>query len=87
LDISTGGERTIAGLDFDSGGDVPAAERHTKGLVYLFDKQGGLIWQNEVSYSLWAAMFPLVKISGDGSRFSVVTREKVHLYTKVPARE
>jgi len=87
LDLCAGGERTIAGLDFDNGGDVPAAERHTKGLVYLFDKQGGLIWQNEVSYKLWGAVFPLVKISGDGSRFSIVTREKVYLYTNVLPQE
>jgi WD40 repeat protein len=87
LDLCVDGERIIAGLDFDNGRSVPAAERHTKGLVYLFDKQGGLIWQKEVSYNLWAAMFPLVKISGNGSRFSVATREKVYLYTNVAPQE
>jgi hypothetical protein len=32
-------------------------------------------------------MFPLVKISGNGSRFSVATREKVYLYTNVMPQE
>jgi WD40 repeat protein len=84
LDLSAGMEQAIAGLDFDSGKKVPAAGRHTKGLVYLFDKQGGLTWQTEVSYQRWAAVFPKVRISPDGSRFSVTTREKVYLYA-VPA--
>ncbi len=81
LDLSDGGQRTIAGLELDQGRNVPAAERHTKGLTYLFDKQGELIWRTEISYQRWGAMFPLVKISKDGSRFSIATREKVYLYT------
>jgi outer membrane protein assembly factor BamB len=87
LDLSDSGVRTIAGLDLDEGGSVPAEERHTKGLTYLFDKQGELIWQTEVTYQRWGAMFPLVKISADGSRFSIATREKVYLYTNVLPQE
>jgi hypothetical protein len=87
LDLSASGDQAIAGLDFDSGRKVPAAERHTKGLAYLFDKQGELIWQTEVSYGRWAAMFPQTEISKDGSRFSITTREKVYLYAGAAPQE
>jgi hypothetical protein len=80
LDVSRNAERIITGLDFDMGEEARAAERHTKGLIYVFDKDGALIWQKDLSYTLWSAMFPLVKISEEGTRFSVTTREKVYLY-------
>jgi outer membrane protein assembly factor BamB len=80
LDISQNAERIITGLDFDMGEEARSAERHTKGLIYVFDKDGALIWQKDLSYTLWSAMFPLVKISEEGTRFSVTTREKVYLY-------
>jgi outer membrane protein assembly factor BamB len=80
LDVSRNAERIIAGLDFDKGTDVPAAERHTQGSVFIFDKEGKQIWQKDLAYTLWGAMFPLVKTSEEGTRFSVTTREKVYLY-------
>jgi len=80
LDVSRGAQRIITGLDFDKGGEVPPAERHTQGSVFIFDKEGKQIWQKDLSYTLWGAMFPLVKISEEGTRFSVTTREKVYLY-------
>lgn len=80
LDLSPGGERTITGLDFDKGSKAPPEERHTNGLVIVFNKGASLIWQKEISYKLWGAIFPRVQFSEDGSRFSVATREKIYLY-------
>ncbi len=80
LGLSLAGERTIAGVDSDNGSQVPSTERHTQGLVYVFDDSGQPIWQEGFSYRLWSAMFPLVRISPDGTRFSVTTREKVYQY-------
>ncbi|NIN00076.1 MAG: hypothetical protein GTO24_18990 [candidate division Zixibacteria bacterium] len=79
-DVSSNAERTIAGIDFDKGRKVPPEERHTKGLVYVFDKDGKIIWQRELSYELWGAFFPRAQLSADGQRFSVTTREKVYLF-------
>lgn len=80
LDLSPGGERTVTGLDLDKGSKAPPTERHTNGLVLVFHKDGSLIWHEEISYKLWSALFPRVQLSADGSRFSVTTREKIHLY-------
>jgi hypothetical protein len=80
LDVSRDAQRIITGLDYDKGTEVPAAERHTQGSVYIFDRDGALIWQKDLVYTLCGAMFPMVKIYEDGTRFSVTTREKVYLY-------
>jgi outer membrane protein assembly factor BamB len=80
LDVARGAEKIITGLDFDKGREVPASERHTKGLAYVFDKKGEITWRKEISYELWSAFFPEVRISEDASRFSIISREKVYLY-------
>jgi hypothetical protein len=79
-DVSSDAERVIAGLDFDKGSEVSSEERHTKGLVYVFDRDGKIAWEGELSYRLWGSLFPRVRFSSDGSRFSVLTREKIYLF-------
>jgi hypothetical protein len=80
VDVSANAEMIITGVDIDKGRDVPQNERHTQGWVYIFDKDGKIIWENEFSYQLWGTFFPKVRFSSDGERFSVVTREKVYLF-------
>ena len=73
-------ERVIVGIDSDKGKKVRREDRHTEGLVYLFDKDGKITWQREFSYKLWSALFPRVQFSSDAARFSVMTREKVYVF-------
>ena len=80
VDVSRAAEKIIAGIDFDKGRKSPPEERHTKGLVYLFDKNGKIIWEKQLSYKLWSALFPRVQFSSDGKRFCIITREKVYLF-------
>jgi outer membrane protein assembly factor BamB len=80
VDMTKNAEMIIAGADFDNGRNVPSQERHTKGYVYLFDKNGKLTWEKELSYKLWNVFVPRVKFSLDGSIFSVKTREKIYLF-------
>lgn len=80
VDISRDAEKIIAGIDFDKGRKVSPEERHTKGLVYIFDKDGKILWKKQLSYKLWSALFPRVQFSSDGKRFCITTREKVHLF-------
>lgn len=80
VDVSPGAERIVAGIDFDKGREAQSKDRHTRGLVYIFDREGKITWQREFSYELWSAFFPRVQFSSDGSRFSVVTREKVYVF-------
>jgi len=70
----------IVGMDFDKGRKVLPEERHTKGLVYIFDKDGKIIWETQLSYKLWSAFFPQVQFSSDGKRFCIITREKIHSF-------
>lgn len=79
-DVSSDAVRVIAGIDLDKGSEVPYEERHTKGLVYVFDRDGKIAWERELLYRLWGSLFPRVRFSADGSRFSVVTREKIYLF-------
>lgn len=79
-DVSGGAERVIVGIDSDKGKKVRREDRHTEGLVYLFDKDGKITWQREFSYKLWSALFPRVQFSSDAARFSVMTREKVYVF-------
>lgn len=81
VDLSANAEMIITGVDVDKGRDVPQNERHTQGWVYIFDKNGRIIWEKEFSYQLRGTFFPKVGFSSDGKRFSVVTREKVYLFT------
>jgi outer membrane protein assembly factor BamB len=80
VDVSADAEMIIAGIDVDKGRDVPQSERHTKGWVYIFDKNGKIIWGKQLSYQLWSIFFPKVGFSSDGKRLSVVTREKLYLF-------
>jgi outer membrane protein assembly factor BamB len=80
VDMTKNAEMIIAGIDFDTGRNVPSQERHTKGYVYLFDKNGKLTWEKELSYKLWNVFVPRVKFSLDGSIFSVKTKEKIYLF-------
>jgi|GEM_PF-1149622 len=80
VDVSDDAEKIIAGMDFDKGRKFPPEERHTKGLVYLFDKDGKIIWEKQLSYKLWSAFFPRVQFSSDGKRFCIITREKIYLF-------
>jgi len=80
VDISSDAEKIIAGIDFDKGRKAPPEQRHTKGLVYIFDKDGKSIWGNELSYKLWSSLFPRVQFSSDGKRFSIITREKIYSF-------
>jgi hypothetical protein len=80
LDVSADAEMIIAGIDIDKGREVPQNERHTRGWVLIFDKDGEIIWEKQFSYQLWSIFFPKVSFSSDGERFSVVTREKVYLF-------
>lgn len=79
-DVSPGAERIIAGIDFDKGREAQSKDRHTRGLVYIFDREGKITWQREFSYQLWSAFFPRVQFSSDATRFSVMTREKVYVF-------
>jgi outer membrane protein assembly factor BamB len=80
VDVAGNAEKIITGIDFDKGRGAAPEERHTNGFVYLFDKEGRITWQKELSYKLWGAVFPQVQFSSDGTRFSVVTREKIYLF-------
>jgi len=80
IDMSSNADMIIAGVDFDKGRNVPPEGRHTKGDVYLFDKEGNLTWKKELSYKVWNAFIPGVKFSLDGSIFSVTTRESIYLF-------
>ena len=80
VDVTSNAEKIIAGIDFDKGRGVAPEERHTNGFVYLFDKEGRITWQKELSYKLWGASFPQVQFSSDETRFSVITREKIYLF-------
>jgi outer membrane protein assembly factor BamB len=80
VDMTKNAEMIIAGVDFDKGRNVPSQERHTKGYVYLFDKNGKLTWEKELSYKLWNVFVPRVKFSLDGSIFSVKTKERIYLF-------
>jgi WD40 repeat protein len=80
VDISPDAEMIIAGIDIDKGRDVPQNERHTKGLVLIFDRNGKMIWEKKISYQLWSIFFPKVGFSSDGEKFSVLTREKVYMF-------
>jgi outer membrane protein assembly factor BamB len=82
-DVSAEGETVIAGVDLDRGREARRQERHTTGLVYILDKNGKITWQREFSYKLWAALFPRVRFSSDGTRFWVMTRERVYLFDAV----
>ncbi len=79
-DIPDNAEKIIVGIDFDKGRKVPSEERHTKGLVYILDKDGKILWKKQLSYKLWSAFFPRVQFSSDGKRFCIITREKVYLF-------
>jgi hypothetical protein len=81
VDVTSDAEKIIAGIDFDKGRGVAPEDRHTNGFVYLFDKEGKITWQKELSYKLWGAVFPQVKFSSDETRFSVITREKIYLFS------
>jgi len=81
VDVSSNAEKIIAGIDFDRGRKVAPEDRHTNGFVYLFDKGGKIVWIKELSYKLWGNSFPQVKFSPDGTRFSILTREKIYLFT------
>jgi outer membrane protein assembly factor BamB len=80
VDVSSGGERVVAGVDFDSGREAGRHRRHVKGLVYVLDKKGKIIWQREFTYRLWSSLFPRVRLSADGVKFSVTTRERSYLF-------
>jgi outer membrane protein assembly factor BamB len=80
IDMGRNADMIIAGVDFDKGRNVPPEERHTKGYVYLFDKEGNLTWEKELSYKLWNAFIPGVKFSLNGPIFSVMTRESIYLF-------
>jgi outer membrane protein assembly factor BamB len=80
VDLNQNGEMIAVGVDFDKGRNIPPQERHTQGYVYLFDKQGKLAWQEELSYKLWNAFVPQVKFSLDKPIFSAKTREKIYLF-------
>lgn len=80
VDVSDDAEKIIAGMDFDKGRKFPPEERHTKGLVYILDKDGKILWKKQLSYKLWSAFFPRVQFSSDGKRFCIITKEKVYLF-------
>ncbi|MGB8657497.1 MAG: WD40 repeat domain-containing protein [Candidatus Zixiibacteriota bacterium] len=80
VDLSSNARKIIAGVDLDRGRTLPAEERHTTGLVYVFDQDGKLIWSKELSYRLWGTAFPKVHFSSDGTKFSVVTREAIYFF-------
>ncbi len=80
VDISGDAEKIIAGIDSDKGRKFLSEERHTKGLIYVFDKDGKIIWKRDLSYKLWSAFFPRVQFSSDGKRFCIITKEKVYLF-------
>jgi hypothetical protein len=80
VDVSPGGDKVIAGVDFDRGREAGRHQRHTKGLVHILDKKGKITWQREFSYKLWSTLFPRVRFSSDGTRFSVMTRERAYLF-------
>lgn len=80
VDVTSNAEKIITGIDFDKGRKVAPEDRHTNGFVYLFDKEGKITWQEELSYKLRGASFPQVKFSSNETRFSVITREKIYLF-------
>ena len=80
MDLSGNAEKMITGVDFDKGREVSPKERHTQGRVYIFDKDGKIIWEKQLSYKLWSAFFPRVQFSSDGKRFCIITKEKVYLF-------
>jgi len=80
MDLSGNAEKMITGVDFDKGREVSPKERHTQGRVYIFDKDGKIIWEKQLSYKLWSFLFPRVQFSSDGKRFCIITKEKVYLF-------
>jgi outer membrane protein assembly factor BamB len=80
MDLSSSAEKMITGVDFDKGREVSPKVRHTQGRVYIFDKDGKIIWEKQLSYKLWSAFFPRVQFSSDGKRFCIITKENVYLF-------
>ncbi len=80
LDVTSHADRIIAGVDFDKGNKENPEDRHTRGFIYLLDKSGKTVWTKELSYKLWGVNFPKVQFSPDGTKFSVLTREKIYLF-------
>jgi outer membrane protein assembly factor BamB len=87
VDVSQGAERVAAGIDFGKGREAQGEDRHTKGLVYILDENGEITWQREFPYKLWSALFPQVRFSSDGTRFSVTTREKIYVFDLTPSEK
>ncbi len=81
LDVAGNASQIILGVDFDKGKNEDPENRHTNGFVYLLDNSGKTVWTKEFSYKLWGANFPKVQFSSDGTKFSVITREKIYLFT------
>lgn len=87
VDVSAGAEKTATGIDFDEGREAQREDRHTKGRAYVLDRNGKIIWKREFTYRRWSALFPQVQFSSDGTRFSVTTREKVHVFDLTPSEK
>ena len=81
LDVTGNATQIIVGVDFDKGKKEAPGDRHTNGFIYLLDKSGKTIWTKELTYKLWGVNFPKVLFSSDGTKFSVITREKIYLFT------
>ncbi len=77
FDIAPTIDLVILGLEEDKGRGFP--DRHTKGIVSLFDLKGDLLWQDEIHYSRLQISVPDVCFEKENS-FRVRTVEEVYEY-------
>ena len=74
LAIGEDGNHFAAGIDIDAGREVPAEKRHTQGRVTVYDRQGQVFTEKNLTYENWNAKMPAVSFLEGGKVLSVITR-------------
>lgn len=77
-DISPDQSLIIAGLDEDLGRNTP--NRHSRGVVYLFNSEGTITWSGGVQYDRWNSSIPRAFFKNAMS-FTIETMDNVLEYT------
>ncbi len=80
VDLGGGPDAILAGLDFDSGPEA-AADRHTRGAVFLIDRAGSLLWRDDLTYSEWGIRYPAVRFLGSERQFEVELAAEIRRYS------
>lgn len=74
----TGDASCIAvGIERDLGESVKGPDRHPEGQIRLYDKDGSVCYQKNLTYTRWNTTTPRVNLSPDGRQLLVLTRDEV----------